>query len=141
MPGRYSGLRRPLSTSGKSLPALPTRPRPSMISINARGLTVGCVRGDAARSVCGAVHLVLSHPQKLGLENAVRSLLPTQCVSKRRYSSLLYRTRRCGLNFLQRLQSAVAFTPGWCPLRRIRTKNERSASSRYYSLRVHKFVA
>ena len=54
----------------------------------------------------------------------------TQCVSKRRCSSLSYRTWRFGLNVMQRLQSAVAFAQGWCPQRRIRTKNERSANSR-----------
>ena len=40
---------------------------------------------DAARSVCATVHLVLSHPQKLGLGTAVQSLLTrsnTMCVEE-----------------------------------------------------------
>ena len=47
------------------VPALPARPRPSMIPTSSMNLTVCFVRGDAARSVSSAVHLMLLHPHKL----------------------------------------------------------------------------
>ena len=125
--------------------------------MNSRGLTVRFVHGDAARTACGAVHLVLSHPQELGLGNAVLSLLPrsnTMCVEETLHQSFIsyeaVRTecpaaasahRRCsGFSppSLQDIQPTVAFAQGWCLLQRIRTKNERSANSRIYNLRVHK---